>query len=491
MRKKITALMLATAAAALSTALAGCSPTADKSNTKYDITAALSEDNTLTATVTCDYVNKTDVPLSELWFHLYPNAYREGAEYCPISASQLAEAYPNGRSYSVLEVRKVAVNGKDADVTITGTDKNVLSVALGQTLDPTDRVKVDIEYSVKLPNVKHRFGYADKTVNLANFYPIACVYRDGAFVADPYYSMGDPFFSEVADYTVDMTFPSKYEGAFTGSVKSKTETGDTKTYSVEADNVRDFAAVLGEFEKMSGVAGSTIVNYYYTTDSEPERSLNTAVAAINTFGEYFGDYAYNEYSVVQTGFVHGGMEYPGLTMISNKYTGDTYNDIIVHETAHQWWYAAVGNNEVKHAWLDEGLTEYSTMMFYEKNTDGYKFTLDGKRADALSAYILYCETYKNNGLGDTSMTRPVNEYATETEYAYMTYVKGALMFDDIRNTIGDAAFKTGLKNYYRDNMFGIAEPQDLIGAMEKASKRQLNALFEAWLDGNVKLYSSN
>ena len=163
----------------------------------------------------------------------------------------------------------------------------------------------------------------------------------------------------------------------------------------------------------------------------------------------------------------------------------------MHETAHQWWYAAVGNNEVKHAWLDEGLTEYSTMMFYEKNTDGYKFTLDGKRADALSAYILYCETYKNNGLGDTSMTRPVNEYATETEYAYMTYVKGALMFDDIRNTIGDAAFKTGLKNYYRDNMFGIAEPQDLIGAMEKASKRQLNALFEAWLDGNVKLYSSN
>ena len=73
----------------------------------------------------------------------------------------------------------------------------------------------------------------------------------------------------------------------------------------------------------------------------------------------------------------------------------------------------------------------------------------------------------------------------------MKYVKGETMLDDIRNTIGDAAFKTGLKNYYRDNMFGIAEAQDLIGAMENASKRQLNALFEAWLDGNVKLYSSN
>ena len=317
------------------------------------------------------------------------------------------------------------------------------------------------------------------------------MYEGGEFVADPYYSTGDPFYSETSDYSVSFTVPAKFTGAFTGSVTGDTPSGETRTYTVKADNVRDFAAVFGEYEKVSGLAGSTIVNYYYYNDAAPENALNIAVAAIKTFGDTFGDYAYPEYSVVQTAFLHGGMEYPSLTLISDAYKGDAYNDIVVHETAHQWWYGAVGNDEVRYAWLDEGLTEYSTMLFYEKNADaGYSYTFNGKRADALTAYMLYCETYKNNGLGDTSMTRPVNEYANATEYSYMTYVKGALMFDDVRNTIGTAAFEQGLKNYYKENKYGIAKPEDIIGAFEKSSKRKLDGLFDSWLSGNVKLYAT-
>lgn len=73
----------------------------------------------------------------------------------------------------------------------------------------------------------------------------------------------------------------------------------------------------------------------------------------------------------------------------------------------------------------------------------------------------------------------------------MIYVKGALMLDDIRNTVGTEKFMAGLKKYYADNKFGIAQPQDLMGAMEKASKRQLKPLFESWLNGNVQLYSNH
>lgn len=487
MRKKIFALALA---ASVAVSLLACAPDERKENTKYTIDAKL-DGNTLTASVTCDYVNNTDVPLTELWFHLYPNAFREGAQFSPVAAADISYAYPDGRSYSELTVSSVAVDGSATDVNIAGADENILSVSLGGTLDPTERATVKIDYTVKLPKIRHRFGYTDDSVNLANFYPVACVYRDGAFCADPYYSTGDPFFSEVADYTVNLEASSELVGAFTGTVDSKTESDGVTSYKISANNVRDFAAVFGKYEKMSGAAGTTVVNYYYYSDSEPEHALNTAIAAVKTFGELFGAYEYPEYSVVQTGFVHGGMEYPCLSMISDKYTGDAYNDVIVHETAHQWWYSAVGNDQVKYAWLDEGLAEYSTMMFYETNTDGYNYTFAGKRADALTAYMLYCETYKNNGLGDTSMTRATSEYANATEYSYMTYVKGALMLDDIRNTVGDAAFKKGLRTYYSENKFGIAEPQDLIGAMERASKCRLDGLFESWLNGSVKLYSSH
>ncbi|MDE5593668.1 MAG: M1 family metallopeptidase [Clostridiales bacterium] len=487
MRKKLIAVI---AVAALSLPLFACSSDEPTELSKYTIDATLSADNILTATVTCDYVNNNDVPLKELWFHLYPNAYRDGAKYSPVAANRITDAYPSGKSYSVMKIDSVSVNGNAKDVTVSGEDENILVVPLGDTLDPTEKTSVKIEYSVKLPKVKHRFGYTDKSVNLGNFYPIACMYRDGAFVADPYYSTGDPFFSECANYSVTLTVPNKYECAATGEITGKTDGENSVTYEIGAQNVRDFAAVLGEYQKMSGLSGSTIVNYLYYSDNEPEKSLNAAIDSVRIFGDKFGAYPYKEYTVVQTGFLQGGMEYPALSMISDAYSGDSKLDIIVHETAHQWWYGAVGNDEVKHSWLDEAMAEYSTMMFYEY-AEGYKYTFDAKRADALAAYMLYCETYKNNGRDDTSMTRAVNEYGSETEYTYMIYVKGALMLDDIRNTVGTDKFISGLKNYYADNKFGIAEPQDLMGAMEKASKRQLKPLFESWLNGNVQLYSNH
>lgn len=488
MRKKLSAIVLA---AAVSLSAVACAPKQTRELTSYKIDATLSSDHTLTATVTCDYINNTDVPLDELWFHLYPNAYREGAAVSPIPADRMTEAFPSGRYYGGIDVSKVSVNGTETQISVTGTDENVLAVDLAGSLDPLDRTVIQIEYTATLPKVRHRFGYTDKSVNLGNFYPVACMYRDGAFVADPYYSTGDPFFSDVANYEVSISAPTGMTGAFTGTVQSTTEGEDYTTYNVVAKNVRDFAAVFGEYQKMSGLAGDTVVNYYYYNDGEPESALNTAILAVKTFGDLFGEYAYPEYSVVQTGFLQGGMEYPMLSMISDAYSGDSYNDIVVHETAHQWWYAAVGNDQVKYPWLDEGMAEYSTMLFYEQNADaGYKYTFNAKRADALGAYTMYCETYKNNGNGDTSMTRPVNEYDNEIEYSYMTYVKGALMLDDVRNTIGSYSFFKGLKSYYSDNKFGIAEPQNLIGALEKASKRSLDKLFDCWLDGSVKLYTT-
>lgn len=487
MRKKVMSIILA---AALALSLCACSSPEKEERTKYTIVASLSNDYTLSASVVCDYVNNTDVPLNEVWFHLYPNAYRSGAKYSPIPTSRISDAYPSGRSYSKLDITSVAVNGNPVDITVTGEDENILSVALGSTLEPASKTSIAIEYTVKMPKVKHRFGYTDKSVNLANFYPIACMYEGGAFVADPYYSTGDPFYSECADYSVTLTVPSTYECAFTGSVNTKTDDEDVTTYNVTAQNVRDFAAVLGKYQKMSGLAGEVIVNYLYYNDNDPEAALNTAIDAVKVFGNLFGAYPYKEYSVVQTGFLQGGMEYPCLSMISDAYSGDSKRDIIVHETAHQWWYGVVGNNEVKYSWLDEALAEYSTMMFYE-NAEGYNYTFNGKRADALGAYMLYCETYKNNGLGDTTMTRAINEYEGETEYSYMIYVKGALMLDDVRNTIGTSAFTSGLKNYYSSNKYKIAEPQDLIGAIEKSSNRPLNALFDSWLSGNVKLFATN
>ena len=180
------------------------------------------------------------------------------------------------------------------------------------------------------------------------------------------------------------------------------------------------------------------------------------------------------------------MEYPNLIYISNDIKDHlTYEQVIVHETAHQWWYNLVGNSEYDHAWLDEGLTEYTTALFYESNPE-YGISKDQIIKNAYSNYQLFVEVYGGvYGEIDTSMNRPLNEYPTEPEYVYLTYVKGMLLFDTLREILGKEKFEKCLKEYFEENKFRIAKPEDMISAFEKASNIKLENIFNAWTQGKV------
>lgn len=456
--------------------------------TAYDINATL-DGHVLTVKMTVDYVNGCETPLGDLTFNLPMQAYREGAKYSPVESSQISSAYPSGTvSYASFAVTRLAVDGAEQTPSIGGEDENALTVAFSSPLEYASTTKIEIDYTLKLPNMRHRLGYYGNSVSLGNFYPIACVYEGGEFVCDPYYAIGDPFTSEIADYSVTLTAPSEYVAAFTGGVESETRLEDLTTYTSKAKGVRDFAIMLGSFERVSSTSGTTVVNYYYYSDDTPQESLQAAIDSLNTFGSMFGEYALPSYSVVQTPFMYGGMEYPGLVMISDAYTGGMYKDIIIHETAHQWWYSAVGNNQVDEAWLDESLTEYSTMLFYDANPS-YGVTYADKLADLLTSYIVYCDTYKDGGKGDTSFNRTLSEYSDSTEYNYLVYVKGALMLGELRTRLGDSTFKSALKSYYANNNGKIATTDTLIGEFEDASKTELKGYFDSWLDGRVLMFS--
>ena len=353
----------------------------------------------------------------------------------------------------------------------------------GEGLYPTERAELTVDFTLTLPEIRHRFGYQGTRVNLGNWYPIACAFEDGNFVTDPYYSTGDPFYSDCADYKVSVTVPDGLTVAASGRVTGADNADGTKTFSSEILAARDYAAVIGEFKMLGSKAGDTDVNYYYISDPEPEKTLAAAVDAVKTFSDKFGEYPYESMSSVETQFLQGGMEYPGLAMISDALTGDIYREAIIHETAHQWWYAAVGNDEVRYPWLDEGLTEFSTSIFYRENP-AYEVDYEKRIADALGAYVLYFDAF-GNADSDTSMTRKVCEYDSAFEYTYMTYVKGELMFESLRSVIGDEKFFAGLKDYYSTYKFKTAKPDDLIGCMEKASGRDLKGFFDSWTEGKV------
>ncbi|MCL2062685.1 MAG: M1 family metallopeptidase [Firmicutes bacterium] len=464
--------------------------TNDLSN--YTIDAVLNDgDKTLDAVLKLDYRNNYDIELRDMLFHLYPAAYRADARFKPVlGAEERLTAYPNGESWGGISIKNVAVNGKTPAHSITGQDEDKLLVPLSEPLLPTRRITVEIGFSLQIPQMRHRFGWLDKTINLGNFYPIVSMFENGAWISDPYYSFGDPFYSEASNYTVSITAPSNYTAALSGAIGSTENlSGGLVKTTAHLRAARDFAIVLGEFNTLTAQVADTQILYYYHSDATPELSLAAARDSIKTFSDLFGAYPYKTYSVVETPFLNGGMEYPGLVYISDRLSGEIYREVIIHETAHQWWYAVVGNNQVAHGWLDETLAEYSVTLFYQHNPS-YNRTYDARMADAISSYALYVDMFKHQINFTTVMNRALGGFQSAVEYTYMAYVKGVIMLDTLRASIGADAVIAALKQYYQHNQFKIAVPELLVAAFETASKQQLAPFFEAWVEGKIQVYAN-
>ena len=461
----------------------------DSPRTSYKMTLAYdAQTHTLSGSEEVTYINNNENMFTYLYLHLYPNAFREGAKNSLASVSIEDKLYVNGLSYGNITVSSVECEGEALEFNVEGEDENILRVDLPVELYPDEQITFSIDFSVTLSNINHRLGYGNNTINFGNFYPILCVYEDGiGFKTDLYHSNGDPFYSEVANYEVSLTYPSEYTLASSGKVLSSQEGEGIVTANILGENIRDFCFVLSDiFEVVSANVDGTQINYYgYRGDNNLQTNLSTAQEALSTFNNLFGKYPYEVLNVVKTNFVHGGMEYPNLVYISDSLSQEDIAYVIVHEIAHQWWYGVVGNDENSHAWLDEGLAEYSTLLFFENNTK-YGVDCDAMIDSALTSYKTFVRVYSSvNGEVDTSMDRPLSDFATEPEYVQNTYTKGLLMFDSLRKSTGDRKFFKALKNYYKDFCYKNVTPAEFIASFIDSTGYNLENFINSWLNGEV------
>lgn len=453
--------------------------------TSYQIECTLSDDYVLSGREIVNFYNDTELTFKELKFNLFANSFRQGSKYSPIAPQYYHSAYPNGRNYGDMQILSVTEGEEWLEYSVSGEDENILKVNLKEEVCPNDTVSVCIEYSLSLASVIARTGYNEKTINLANFYPILCGIDNNGFYECLYYSKGDPYFSDCANYTVRFTRNNDYVVAFSGSLESEETLNNTITSTYKLNNARSFNMVLSkDFEVLTDTSTGTEIKYYYYEDENPSSSLEYAIKSINTFERLFGEYPYDTYSVVQTKFVQGGMEFPSLVMISDSVEHPAYGEVIVHETAHQWWQGVVGNNEIEYGFLDEGLAEYSVVLFYENNPE-YSFTREELIKSSEQSYKTYCSVYdKLFEKTDTRMLRSLKEFTSEYEYVNICYIKPCIMYDYLRSTIGEEKFFNGLKSYYENNSFKNARPEDLVGAFEKTGA-DTNGFFDGFFNGKV------
>jgi hypothetical protein len=467
---------------------------AAKGLSKYSISMELNEETKqLFGTETLTYENTTGTTLEELYFHLYPRAFRKDASIKPYTSLTFGACFPSGESFGDISIGSVKVNGEERSIEIVGEDEDILKVDLGFDLANKKSASILIDFVVTIPNCTHRFGYFNGNINLGNFYPIACEFSNGSFDTSPYYSTGDPFFSSVANYEVNFTYPAKYLICTTGDYGLQT-TGEKSTAKITAKAVRDFAICLSENSSIvSGTVGDTKIMYMgYSTDSDFQKMLELSKDAVKYFNDTFGDYPYKTLSVVKTPFVYGGMEYPNIVFISDAIDDEEeLMKVIVHEIAHQWWYGVVGNNEITEAWLDESLSEFSTALFFENNSK-YQIEYKDFVQNAISSYALYVDVISIvRGDVNTKMNLKVNEYQNDYEYSYMIYVKGVIMFDSLKQAVGEKKLVQGFKKYYENNKFKIATKNDFYSALKSACHTDLENFFEGYLGGTTIISNIN
>ena len=459
----------------------------EDANLQYEITCELSG-NTLKGVEKVTYINDGDNVDKCLAFNLHANAFRKGAKYPAISKQNEHYAFYNGESYGEIEITKVTnEKGENLNFNIGGVDQNILFVNLLSEVYPNERCFVLIEYTLTLPNAIARTGINKRGINLASFYPVLCAKEKGEFYECVYYSNGDPFYSDVADYTVTLTLDKDNVVASSGEVVSVKEKGDKITTTYQIKKARNFCFVISnEYSVITDTVDGVTINYYYYNDIENKESLQVAKKALKLFNEKFCAFPYKTYSVCQTEFLEGGMEFTALTMISDNLEKAAYKEVIVHETAHQWWQTIVGNNEIEYGFLDESLAEYSVVTFYENYAE-YGYTRQGLMESALKTYKTFCTVQDRlfNKV-DTRMIKSLKDFNSEFEYVSVAYVKGAIMHDYVRKSIGDELYFKGIKRYIEDNKFKNATPENLVGSFEKVGA-DTNGVFESFFNGSVIL----
>ena len=392
-------------------------------------------------------------------------------------------SYSAENSGGSVELLSVKVDGTDSWHAFS--DSGALEIKFNKKRKKGQRVKIGIDYALKLSRSADRIGYGDKSVNLGNFFPqVAAFDTKKGDTPCGYYGFGDPFNTSVSEYEVELTVPSQYVVASSAKATSLDKGEDKTTYRYEQGGIRDFAFALSKnYNVEARSLGDTAIYYCYYNDENAQESADTALAAIEWFSEKFGEYDMDIFTAAQTEFMAGGMEYPALCFISDSLSDSDRQYALVHEIAHQWWYSAVGNDQVDESFLDESLAEYSTYLFFDENV-GY-LSSGEEIISAAAAAVNVCETAfsKSDDEYIPSVLRSLGEFKNEYEYVTMVYNKGLVMLKAAENAVGREKMIKCLAEYFAAFNKKKAKADDFLSFSGSA-----RPLIETFLLGKTRVF---
>jgi len=357
-------------------------------------------------------------------------------------------------------------------------DNDLLTINLDRSYNKDEQISVTIFYNGK-PSLDTGFNPMtfDRSRGVVTISSESCPYY-----ARYWWPCKDRPDDKPDSMDVKITVPADLTVASNGAlIELKNNEDGTKTHHWQIRN--PIATYLVSF---------TISNYDVIEDKYVNSDLDTlsimlfiypehynmALIDFNNVNEmlrilelYYGKYPYynEKYGVAEYVGYWGGMEYQTLVSVQPYcITGNhKYDDLFVHEMAHQWWGDCVTPKNFHHSWISEGFAVFSEALYF-----GH---LEGQET-----YHSYMNN-ENNALDIKGIMYRHDISNPNTVYASIVYNKGAWVLHMLRHVVGEENFWTGLQQYRSQFEYGSATTEDLQHAFEKVVGDSLSWFFHQWV----------
>mgnify|MGYP001047287200 CR=1 FL=1 len=456
--------------------------------------------NTFSGYQQVNYENNSPDTLQDIFYHLFYNAFQPGSAMEERAmfirdqegyALKIKALKPSECGYQVIDSLKI--NGILQPYTVTGT---ILKINLLSAINPHASVNIELWFKSQVPKMIMRSGRDnDEKVafTMTQWYPKIAAYDRAGWHANEY--IRREFYGPFADFDVSIKIDSAYTIAATGTLQDPAPLVQQQgklLWHFKAHTVHDFAwaADTGYVHVAKKINDALQFNFYYkpetATVEDWEKIPNQVEDIFSWMEKKVGPYPYPQYSLVQGG--SGGTEYPMLSMIlghrpATKGMAKGYSilTLAIHEIMHNWWYAAVANDENRNAWLDEG---FALFFQYEYTDEIEKNNTPATRAIRAS-YDHMLPPTRLNAL--EPMSTPADYFDANWGYDASAYHKGAIFLNQLRYIVGEELFWKGIKKYYAKWIFKHPDGDDFINCMEQASGMQLKWYLDLWTKTNKNI----
>lgn len=458
------------------------------------------------------WINHSTKPTNEIHFNFYP-LYRipDGDHLHLAKTLELLRLNPSegidraGRHGSL---DKIYLNRPNESKLLAyhfrHDNPSAIVVELPIALQPGESISITLEGQVRLPNKQGRWGHWQGVHFLTNSLPVVAYHDDLGWHAMPFIPWHQPFWNEAGRYTATIRLPADQKLACSTVTKSVRDLPNGwKEITMEPFIGRDFAIVASadfqEFSSKTRLPSGREVELkclaFPRHEFYAQEILKIVGEALPVYSEWFGEFPYAHFTVVESFFGWNGNECSGLVMIDERVFGMPHlargyvEYLVSHETCHQWWYNLIGTNGYAETYLDEGAATYFTHRLLDRKRGKNNAMLEWPAGFSWMPNIQR-ENYRNGSLYGAIRRQEMPAAAGELPgFNHLVglfsgaYDRGSRVFGMIESRLGDDAFLDFTRGLVEKYSWRVLSSQQFRMELESYTGNCWDEFFERWVYG--------